>query len=170
MYVRVQNKTKKKTNYEMASSFAWRISPTVDVLCCFYVFNIPICELFVCCVVSFDDICFQIVRCIPRICSPFPAGYFFLCGERGGREGSFAVFIAKWCHVAQGLIDSSPTSIQIVAVDSQSSRSLVYRNSKDSVGRDPTMWFDGRPDRPSSGCLLPHIRSSLWLLLPLDER
>ncbi len=74
----------------------------------------------------------------------------FVSVKRGGREGSFAVFIAKWCHVAQGLIDSSPTSIQIVAVDSQSSRSLVYRNSKDSVGRDSTMWFDGRPDRPSS--------------------
>jgi hypothetical protein len=84
MYVRVQNKTKKKQIMKWQAHLPGA-SPTVDVLCCFYVFNIPICELFVCCVVSFDDICFQIVRCIPRICSPFPAGYFFSV-ERGEDE------------------------------------------------------------------------------------
>jgi hypothetical protein len=73
--------------------------------------------LFVCSVVSFDDICFQIVRCIPRICSPFPAGYFFSV-ERGEDERdrlpysllNGAMLLKVWSIPAQRPFKSSPST------------------------------------------------------------
>lgn len=45
----------------------------------------------------------------------------------------FAVFLAKWCHVAQGLIDSKPSFIQIVVVDLQARLLSCTETSKQQV-------------------------------------
>ena len=99
MYVRVQTKEKKL----WIGKLICRTHPQSKFLC----FQYPICELCV----ALSSLLMTLL--FPNLPAVFQAFLYFrqdiLVWREGERVESFAV-IAKWCHVAQCLIDSSPMS------------------------------------------------------------